>query len=69
MKFIHYLFINAIVCLNLIIAYEFIIVGPRITQVHTFANDEALNTIKLDARLKELEKALDELKNKSTKTN
>ena len=69
MKFIHYLFINAIVCVNSIIAYEFIIVGPRIAKVHTFANDEALNTIELDMRLKELEKALDELKNKSTKTN
>ena len=69
MKFIHYLFINAIVCLNLIIAYEFIIVGPRFTKVNRFNNDEALNTIKLDLRLKELEKALDELKNKSAKTN
>ena len=62
MKFVHHLFINTIVALNLIIAYEFFIVEPRISQLGSIVRVEAKNRIDADKRMDELETVLTEHK-------
>ena len=62
MKFVHYLFINAIVALNLIVAYEFLIVEPRMSKLGSIVSAEAQNRIDVDKKLEELEKDLSEHK-------
>ena len=61
MKFVHHLFINTIVALNLIIAYEFFIVEPRISQLGSIVRVEAKNRIDADKKMDELKTKMDEL--------
>jgi CII-binding regulator of phage lambda lysogenization HflD len=61
MKFVHHLFINTIVALNLIIAYEFFIVEPRISQLGSIVRVEAKNRIDADKKMEELKTKMDEL--------
>ena len=61
MKFVHHLFINTIVALNLIIAYEFFIVEPRISQLGSIVRVEAKNRIDDDKKMDELKTKMDEL--------
>ena len=61
MKFVHHLFINTIVALNLIIAYEFFIVEPRISQLGSIVRVEAKNRIDADEKMDELKTKMDEL--------
>ena len=61
MKFVHHLFINTIVALNLIIAYEFFIVEPRISQLGSIVRVEAKNRIDADKKIEELKTKMDEL--------
>jgi len=60
-KFVHHLFINTIVALNLIIAYEFFIVVPRISQLGNIVRVEAKNRIDADKKMEELKTKMDEL--------
>ena len=61
MKFVHHLFINTIVAVNLIIAYEFFIVEPRISQLGSIVRVEAKNRIDADKKMEELKTKMDEL--------
>ena len=61
MKFVHHLFINTIVALNLIIAYEFFIVEPRISKLGSIVRVEAQNRIDADKKMEELKTKMDEL--------
>ena len=61
MKFAHHLFINTIVALNLIIAYEFFLVEPRISQLGSIVRVEAKNRIDADKKMEELKTKMDEL--------
>ena len=65
MKFVHHLFINTIVALNLIIAYEFFIVKPRISQLGSIVRVEAINRIDADKKMDELETVLTEHKKRA----
>ena len=58
MKFVHHLFINTLVALNLIVAYEYFIVEPRLSKLGHIVAVEAGNRIDADKKIKELEKLL-----------
>ena len=63
MKFVHHLFINTLITLNLIVTYEYFIVEPRLSKLGHIVAVEAGNRIDIDKKLIEIESDINEQKN------